>query len=170
MKKYTWKVLAKKSTIRFNIKYFQISNISGSFLKFDGEIIAEEDFQNPEIYLEIEADSIQTHNKESNFKIKSPLLLFTDNYPIITFRSKFGCKQSIGKIWELTGILTIKDTDHLVTMVINHSEIKPHSNQGTATFHLFGNILRSEFNIQYEYSSELSDEINLTLVIHLVRQ
>lgn len=170
MKKYFWEISTKNSSVRFKVKYLQISNITGSFLKFHGRVEAEENFQNPSIKLIINAESIQTYNKASDRKIKSSLLLSTNNYPLIEFVSDSGCSQSIGKIWELTGELSVKNISKPVTMVINYSQIRYNAPSPTATFHLFGKISRSEFNIDYENGKDLSDDIFLTSEIHLIRK
>jgi len=63
-----------------------ISNVSGTFKLFNGDVESEsDDFNNAKIAFEIDAASIDTNMAERDGHLKSPLFLDTEKYPKITF-------------------------------------------------------------------------------------
>ncbi len=170
MKKQTWELAPKHSSIQFKVKYLQISNVTGYFQKFSGTVATDEFFSAPEVSLFIEADSIETHNDKWNDQLRSEEFFATDRYPQIRFTSRDGCRKSSGKIWEMTGLLTIKEVSHPVTLLINFSDIKEDRKRPTALFHLFGTFSRRDFGFDKMDEKEIGDEILLNAEVFLVRK
>ncbi len=168
MKKQIWELAPKHSTIQFKVKYLQISNVTGYFQKFSGTVATDEFFSAPEVSLLIEASSIETHNNKWNEGLKE--LFAAELYPHISFTSKDGCLKSSGKIWEMSGLLTIKEISLPVTLLINFSDIKEDRKRPTALFHLFGTISRSDFGFDNMDEKEIGDEILLNAEVFLVRK
>ena len=169
MKKQTWELAPKHSTIQFKVKYLQISNVTGYFHKFSGTVATDEFFSAPEISILIEANSIETYNDKWNDQLRSAEFFAPELYPQISFISSDGCRKRSGRIWEITGQLTIKETSRPVTLLINFSDIKEDRKRPTALFHLFGTINRRDFGFDKLDEKEIGDEILLNAEIFLVR-
>src|SRR5258706_12002554 len=119
MPRYFWEIAEKQSVIFFKVKYLRFSNITGSFLKFIGSVVADDLFQDTEVTLHIEAGSVETHHAGHNMMLKGGQCLSVTDHPRITFHSVGGCKQSAGKIWELSGELTLKEYTTPLTLVVS---------------------------------------------------
>jgi polyisoprenoid-binding protein YceI len=145
--RYDWGISAASSLIEFSIKYYEIGRIKGYFRKFSGEIVAGNNFDNPEIKLRIDADSVSTHNKECDRSLTSPAFLSAKQYPDIGFESYHGCRLSEGGIQELTGDLKIRDTVHQVTLLVTLSEIKTLRKELNAQFSLTTSLLLSDYGV-----------------------
>jgi polyisoprenoid-binding protein YceI len=149
----------------------QISNISGSFLRFKGSVRSDELFRDPEISMEIESNSIETLSAKLNSELLSDPFLAAERRPYIKFHSVAGCRQSAGKIWELTGQLTVRDTCRDITLVINYSGTNEDGKGRTALFHLFGDISRSDFGlICLTDENDVSDRVQVNAEILMVRK
>lgn len=169
MKKYSWNISNENSSIQFKVKYYKISNIIGSFLRFSGMIVADESFKDPEISVAIEANSIQTWDKNLNAIIRSDSYLDAEKFPDIIFTSSQGCQPSAGGIQELTGDLNIRGIIHPVTMIINFSEIKKDLNAPIAIFHLFGKISLKDFQLGRQTDERVNDQILIYTEMNLYR-
>jgi polyisoprenoid-binding protein YceI len=170
MKKQTWELAPKHSTIQFKVKYLQISNVTGYFHKFSGTIATDEFFRAPEVSILIEADSIETYSDKWNARLRSEDFFATELYPQISFLSSDECRKSSGQIWEITGQLTIKKTSRPVTLLINFSDIKEDRKRPTALFHLYGTISRRDFGFDKMDEKEIGDEILLNAEVFLLRK
>jgi len=168
MKKYIWDISTQDSSLNFKVKYFRISNILGCFLRFEGKIITEESFKNPEISISIESDSIQTWNKIQDEKLRSFEYLNSEEFPYIKFSSTGGCRESSGGIWELSGELVIKSISKPITLVVSFTDIKENQKNPKALFYLFGKINRRDF--QFINSEDVGEDIYLNGVINLFRK
>ena len=150
MKKVVWELSVKNSLIHFKVKYLRISNITGQFLKFKGEVIADEFFNHPQVHLFIDANSVGAIQ-----------------HPVIEFNSVDGCRQSSGKIWELTGNVVANEMKSPLTLVVNFSDIKEGRRKPTANFHLFGKISRKRIGLVCTDEEDVSDELNIYAEIFL---
>jgi polyisoprenoid-binding protein YceI len=88
----------------------------------------------------------------------------------IEFVSKGGCKQSSGKIWELTGELVIKELRKPLTLIVNYSDIKEHLKRPVALFYLFGKISLKEMGLGVFHEKGISDEILLNAEIFMFKK
>jgi polyisoprenoid-binding protein YceI len=169
MKKYVWDIITKKSSIHFKVKYLQISNISGYFARFKGEVITGEFFVNPEVSLIIETNSIETSDANWNKILKTDTSLAEQQHPYLSFNSRGGCNQSSGKIWELTGDLSVKHEKSQMTMVVSMSSIKKKSKNSVALFRLFGKVSRKSLGLSC-MEEDVGDEVHVAAEIYLIRR
>lgn len=170
MAKHVWEISNKYSTIHFKLKYFEISNIIGAFLKFSGKVITDEFFINSAITFNIEAGSVETLNMDRNAKLRSGGFLSAAKHPFIKFISVGGCKQSVGKIWEVTGDLTLKEITKPVTLVIHSSDVKKNIKKPVAIFRLFGKINRKDFEFGDFNDKEIGNDIHVNAEIYMVKK
>jgi len=171
MKEYIWEFSESKSSIRFKVTYMQIGKISGSFLRFHGTVVSDDSFTHPELSLVIEVKSVETLDAECNETMLSDSFLSAADHPDIIYKSAGGCRQSVGKIWEITGDLSVKAAKRLMTLVISNRKISKHGQGLTAFFSLFGSISRKNFGLVYPFDDqEISDDVQIRAEIVLNRK
>ena len=168
-KKYAWELSLKNSAIQFKVKWFGISSISGQFSKFHTIVMADQSFTDPEIHLFIEAASAETADEKWNNALQHAGFLSAELHPVIEFTSIGGCLQSSGKIWEMSGDLTIKKIKQNITFVVSTADIRREKKKTVSIFQLFGSISRAAFSLHCEQDEEIADEIQLKAVITMTR-
>ena len=164
-KRFAWEISPKNSAIQFKVKWFGISSISRQFAKFRATVLADQSFTNPEIYLFIESNSAEVPDEKWNNALKDESFLSVSSHPVIEFTSVGGCRQSSGKIWELSGRLSVKGIQKDITMVVSASEIKRDKKKMTAVFHLFGSVSRTDFSLHCPSEENIADDVQLNAVI-----
>src|ERR1700761_7898602 len=102
MGQQVWEISSKRSFLQFRIAYFQISNITGSFLRFAGRVVVDEGFLHPQVELRVETESVETFDPKRNAKLRSADFLASTQFPYMKFSSVDGCKESGGMIREFT--------------------------------------------------------------------
>lgn len=105
----TWVIDPTHSSVKFTTKYMLISEVEGSFRKFDGTFTATQaDFKDLSANMTVEVGSINTDNESRDGHLKGEDFFSADKFPTMTFKST-GIK-SLGKgRLVLTGDLTIRD-------------------------------------------------------------
>jgi polyisoprenoid-binding protein YceI len=169
MKKYKWKVLADRSSIQVKVRYMKIGLIVAEFKKFHCEVDASDRFKNPEIHFSIDADSVNTHDREIDHKICSTRFLSVKKYPQILFSAIDGCAASPGGILELTGNLSVKAITQPITLVVNSSVLRLEERKNIASFNLFGSISMEEFNLECYSGDNLEDHLDIQTTLILQR-
>ena len=68
----TYKIDPAHSEINFKIRHLMITNVTGSFTKFDGTMESDkDDFTDAKIHFEADTDSITTHNEQRDAHLRS---------------------------------------------------------------------------------------------------
>lgn len=169
MKKHVWRISNKNSAIHFKAKYLRISSISGYFSKFKGTVVTEDFFKNPSVSLVIDSMSIETFDEKLDSILRSEAFFPKGKGQGIEFISMGGCKQSSGKIWELTGELVIEELRKPLTLIVNFSDIKEHLKRPVALFYLFGKIGLKEMGLGVFHEKGIGDEILLNAEIFMYK-
>jgi len=172
----TYKIDSSHSEITFKVKHLMITNVTGSFTKFDATMeAATADFSDATISFEADVNSITTNNEQRDGHLKSDDFFAAEKYPTIQFQST-SFKNVVSNDYVLAGNLTL----HGVTKPVEFSV----AYGGTATdpygqvksgFEITGSIIRSEFGLSWGAINEaggvvLSDEVKLHLNIQMVKQ
>jgi polyisoprenoid-binding protein YceI len=169
MSKVVWAISPENSRIYIKLKWLRISQLAAQLTLITGEVLADLFFANPEVYLFIEAGSLNTQYPEQNDRLKGPKILDAEKYPFLEFSSIGGCRLMSGSIWELTGDLTIKGSKHPLTLIINEADITQNRKKNIARFRLFGelNLEKADFNCSDEdhFSRIVSIEADITLQV-----
>lgn len=88
-KNTTWKIDPTHSEVDFKVKHMMISTVSGSFEKFDGEVVSSsDDFKNAKFSFTADIDSVNTKNTDRDNHLKSDDFFGAENHPKLTFTSK----------------------------------------------------------------------------------
>jgi polyisoprenoid-binding protein YceI len=109
----SYKIDMAHSDLGFSVKHMMVSNTSGHFDKYDGQIMFDfNDLAGSKIDVTVEASSINTRNEKRDEHLKSADFFDTVKFPNITFVSKKITATNI------TGDLTIKGVTKEVTIPV----------------------------------------------------
>lgn len=171
-----WAIDPAHSEIHFKVRHMMVSNVTGSFGKFEGSAESEnDDFQDADIEFSADVASISTNNTDRDNHLKSDDFFNAEQYPKLTFNSTSFTKKSDSD-YELKGDLTIRDVTKPVTLAVeyNGTAVDPYG-QTKAGFEISGKINRKDYNLKWSAVTEagnvvVSDEVRLVLNVQLVKQ
>ena len=174
--KTKWNLDPTHSEIGFKVKHMMITNVSGSFGKFDVQVETEgNDFSTATIDFTAELDSISTGNSDRDNHLKSGDFFDTAKYPSLRFVSTKLVKKDEGN-FVLHGDLVIRDVKKAVKLDVEYGGIgkDPWGNE-KAGFTLTGKINRTDFNLNWNAALEtggvlVSEEVKLYAEIQLIKQ
>jgi Uncharacterized conserved protein len=172
----TYKIDPAHSEITFKVKHLMISNVTGSFTKFDGELIADkDDFSDAKISFSADINSINTNAADRDGHLKSPDFFDAEKYPTLNFVST-EFKKAGGSEYKLLGNLTIKDVTKPIELNAEFlgTATDPWGN-AKAGFEVSGKINRTEFGLTWNAALEtggvlVSEDVKLQFNIQLVKQ
>lgn len=175
-KKTKWNLDATHSEIGFKVKHMMITNVSGSFGKYDIKVETEnKDFTTGSIVFTAAVDSITTGSADRDNHLKSGDFFDAAQYPELRFVSKSMTKKDEDS-YELIGDLTIRDITRPVKFNVEHGGIgkDPWGNE-KAGFTLTGKINRTDFNLNWNAALEtggvlVSEEVRLYADVQLVKE
>lgn len=172
----TYKIDGAHSEITFKVKHLMITNVTGSFTKFDATMeSAAADFSDAKISFEADVNSISTNNEQRDGHLKSDDFFSAEKFPTLNFKSTSFTHKG-GSDYTLTGDLTIRDITKSVSFPVEYG--------GTATdpygqvksgFEIAGKFNRSEFGLTWSAVTEaggvmVSDEVKLHLSVQMIKQ
>jgi polyisoprenoid-binding protein YceI len=172
----TYKIDPTHSEINFKVKHLMITNVTGSFTKFDATLESDAaDFTDAKISFEADIDSISTHNEQRDGHLKSEDFFAAEKFPKLSFVSKSFTKNGEDE-YTLTGDLTIRDVTKTVDLNVEYggTMTDPWGNV-KAGFEINGKINRKEFGLGWGAVTEaggvvVSDEVKLHLNVQMVKQ
>lgn len=174
--KTQWAVDPVHSEIQFKVKHMVISTVTGQFERFSGSAESEgDDFEGATVTFEIEADSINTRNKDRDAHLRSDDFFNAEKYPKITFKSKSFTKAGDND-YKLVGDLRIRDVVKEVTLDVEYGGMVENDGYGNvkAGFEVTGKINRKDFGLRWNGVTEagqiiVSDEVKLLLNVQFAK-
>ncbi len=172
----TYKIDTAHSEITFKVKHLMITNVTGSFTKFDATMEAEQaDFSDAKISFEADVNSISTNNEQRDGHLKSDDFFAAEKFPKLSFVSTSFTKIS-DEEYTLTGNLTLRGVTKSIVLGVEYG--------GTATdpygqvksgFEIGGKINRKDFGLTWGAVTEaggvvVSDEVKLHLAVQMIKQ
>ena len=116
----TWVIDTAHSDVQFKIKHLVISNVTGSFKKFEGTILKEgDDFNNAKVNFTIDVKSIDTNQAQRDGHLQSGDFFAADQYPEITYESTSFLKVDGGN-YKMNGNLTMKGVTKPVELNVEY--------------------------------------------------
>lgn len=171
-----WVMDPLHSEVQFKVKHLVISTVTGSFRKFEGEVVTEsEDFQDSEIDFSLDVDSIDTTQEARDQHLKGTDFFDAEQFPKITFKST-SLKKVDGSDYKLNGDLTIKGITKPVTLNVEFGgSAADFYGQTKAGFEITGKISRKEFGLTWDPVTEagsivVGDEIKLIINAQFTKQ
>ena len=173
--KTKWNVDPTHSEIGFKVKHMMITNVSGSFGKFDITANTEDnDFSTAAIAITADLTSITTGNADRDNHLKSGDFFDATKFPELRFVSGKLEKKSDND-FVLYGELTIKDVTKPIVLDVEFGGIgkDPWGNE-KAGFTIKGKISRTDFGLNWNAALEtggvlVSEEVKLFGEIQLIR-
>ena len=151
----TYKVDPSHSEVTFKVKHLMITNVTGTFSKFDATLDADkEDFSDAKVTFEADINSISTNNEQRDGHLKSDDFFNAEQYPNMTFKST-SFKKVSGNKYKLTGNLTIRNITKTVTFdVIYGGTVKDPWGNTKAGFKATTVINRFDYNLKWNTVTE----------------
>ena len=171
-----WKIDESHSEIGFKVKHLMITNVSGYFTRFTGNMLtSSDDFHDATISFEAAADSIDTQNRQRDEHLRNGDFFDAANHPKISFVPK-KVKKVDDEQYKLLGELTIKGETHPIELDVVHAgtTIDPYG-QTKAGFALKGRLHRADYGLRWNATTEaggivLSDEVKLNMEVQLIKE
>lgn len=174
--KTKWNVDPAHSEIGFKVKHMMITNVSGSFGKFDVQVETnDDDFTTANIDFTADINSITTANADRDNHLKSLDFFDGANYPQLKFVSTKMEKKD-NENYELSGNLTIRDVTKPVKLAVELGGIgkDPWGNE-KAGFTITGKIIRTDFKLNWNAALEtggvlVSEDVKLYAEVQLIKK
>ena len=172
----TYKIDAAHSEILFKVKHLMITNVTGSFGKFEGTMEADApDFTDAQVSFDADIDSISTNNAQRDGHLKGEDFFAADKFPKLTFVSTSFEKLS-DEDYKLNGNLTIRDVTKPVSLDVTYGGTTNDPwGQTKVGFEIAGKVNRKEFGLSFHAVTEtgsvmLSEEVKLLLNVQFTKQ
>lgn len=148
--KTTWVIDPVHSEVLFKIKHLVISSVTGSFKKFEGNVISEgADFNNAKFSFSIDVKSIDTNQPQRDEHLQSGDFFDADTYSEISFESTSFLKVR-NNDYKMIGNLTLKGVTKPIEL---HVEYGGFENDGHGNvkhgFEITGIVNRKEFGMSW---------------------
>lgn len=146
----TWTIDRSHSDVSFSVSHLVVSEATGKFKQFDGELKAKsDDFTDAEIAFTIDAASINTEDEKRDGHLKSADFFDVAKYPTITFKSK-SFKKVDGNKYKLVGDLTMHGVTKTVELdAVFKGTAKSPWGQTVGAFKLSGTVDRKDFGLTW---------------------
>lgn len=171
-----WSLDPTHSELGFKIKHLMISNVSGSFTKFDVQTeTSSDDFRDAQVVANVNVSSINTSNGQRDEHLRNADFFEVQTHPNLVFKSTKVEKLN-SENFSLYGDLTIKDITKPVKLAVEFNGIaKDAWGNIKAGFTINGKINRKDFGITYNAVMEtggvmLGEEVKINGDIQLVKQ
>lgn len=172
----TFKIDAAHSEITFKVKHLMITNVTGSFTKFDATMESNAaDFSDATISFEADVNSISTNNEQRDAHLKSDDFFSAEKFPKLSFDNGKLVKKSEDK-YTLTGEFTIRDVTKTIELDVEYGGTMTDPwGQVKSGFEISGKINRKDFGLAWGAVTEaggvvVSDEVKLHLAVQMVKQ
>lgn len=158
-----WTVDKSHARLGFSITHLMVSEVEGSFKKFDATITGtKEDFSDAVVQLSAETNSINTENEGRDEHIKGADFLDVAKYSTLSFTST-SFKKIADKKYKVTGNLTFHGVTKPVELEATYNMgISPITKKAIVGFKITGKLKRSDFALAPSVpNAMLSDEITI---------
>jgi polyisoprenoid-binding protein YceI len=175
-KKTTWKLDPAHSEIGFKVKHMMITNVSGSFEKFDAHVeTTGVDFITAKIEFTADVSSITTNNADRDTHLKSADFFDAANHPHLKFVST-KVERKDDDNYLVQGNLTIRDVTKPVQLNAEFGGIgkDPWGNE-KAGFTITGKINRTDYKLNWNAALEaggvlVGEEVKIQAELQLIKQ
>lgn len=144
----TFKVDKSHSSLGFSISHLLISEVDGSFGKFDATLTSsKEDFSDAVVELTADVSTINTNNEGRDKHLRSADFFDIEKFPTLTFKSTAFTKTG-DKTYKVTGDLTMHGVTKSITLdaTLTGTTVG-RSGKKIVAFKTTGVIKRSEFGV-----------------------
>lgn len=166
-----WDIDPAHSQVMFNVSHLVISEVTGSFKSFSGNITASKpDFTDAKIDFRVDINSINTENQMRDDHLKGDDFFNAGKFPQMIFKGK-ELKKISGNKYQLTGDLTIRDITKTVTLDVTYAgTVNDPWGNTKAGFKIKGKINRFDYNLKWNTMTEAGGAVvgqDVEMVINL---
>jgi polyisoprenoid-binding protein YceI len=172
--KTIWAIDPNHSIVQFKVKHLAVSNVSGNFNVFSGNLETNnETFNDSAVHFEIDTNSVDTNNSERDGHLMSPHFFDAAKFPKITFK---GTLQKAAEDFLLLGELTMLETTKTVKLSVEFTGTGTGRFGDTrAGFEINGKLNRKDYGLNFGLLTEagslvVGEEIKLHCDIQLIKQ
>jgi polyisoprenoid-binding protein YceI len=169
-----WVIDPMHSEIQFKVRHLAISNVTGTFRKFQGSLTSEsEDLEDAVVDVTIQAATIDTNNPDRDNHLRSGEFLNTGEFPVMRYEGKL---QREGEDYVVNGALTILGiTQSVQLQAVFTGTGKGRFGDERAGFEASGKIHRKHFGLSWNMAAEgggliIGEEVKLHFEIQMIRQ
>ncbi len=145
----TWQVNDDHSEVLFSVPYLSVSEVTGRFSKFSGELELDEQGKALKLAMSIEAASIDTGHAQRDGHLRAQEFIFTQKHPQITFQSQTIETVGPAKL-KVAGVLSLRGKTRPLTLEVSLSDVQIDSWKHENRFAKFSLVIkRSDFGIQW---------------------
>lgn len=144
-----WALDKNHSGVSFVVRHLGLSNVRGRFDDFEATLDIGSSLDSVSVTAEVKLASVDTNNKDRDAHLRSTDFFDTEHNRVMTFRSTSIAGD--GENYELAGDLTIAGITKQVKFDVefNGTEVFPGDQSTHAGFTATGQILRSDFGIDF---------------------
>ena len=168
-----WELDKMHAKLGFSISHLMVSDVEGSFKKFDATITAtnETDFTDAVAELTAEVASIYTEDDKRDEHLRNPDFFDAEKYPTLSFKSTSFKKTGTGK-YAIKGNLTMHGVTKPVTLLaIARTGTNPMNKKTITGFKVTGTIDRTDFGIAPSTpSAMLGKEVTITANAEFIKK
>ncbi|WP_025741970.1 YceI family protein [Aquimarina pacifica] len=149
-----WEIDNAHSKIGFEISYFKISTIKGTFDQYEATLLSNsEDLIDASINIKIKAASINTNQSSRDKHLRGTDFFDVEKYPEITFYSTTFTKTTIDNQYHIKGQFTMGGITQniILNALYKGSFMHPRFKELKHVFEITGSIPREEHNIGINY-------------------
>lgn len=149
-----WQVDAAHSNVKFSVTHMVVSEVEGSFRKFEGTLEhTKADLSDAKIMFTVDVNSINTDNERRDGHLKSDDFFNVEKYPQMKFVST-SFTPAGGKKYKLAGNLTIRDITKPVTFDVTYNGSVTNGGKSKAGFKATTTINRFDYNLKWDRATE----------------
>lgn len=172
-----WTIDPAHSEIHFKVKHLMITTVTGSFGKYEAEIVAPgDDLSKARVTFRAEAASVTTGNEQRDAHLKSPDFFDTAKHPHIVFTATRTEDVDHDGSWTLHGDLTINGITKPIALDVEFGGVmKDPWGNTKAGVSIHGKLDRKQWGLNWNAALEaggllVSDEVRIACEVQLVQQ
>jgi|GEM_PF-331989 len=145
----TWQLNDDHSEILFKVPYLGVSEVTGRFGEFSGDVEFDDNGHVSKIAISIDASSVDTGHGQRDGHLRAREFFFTQKHPRITFASQ-SIRQVTPQRLSVSGDLRIRDRIRPLTFDVEFSNVQMDSWKYENRFAKFRFVIkRSEFGLTW---------------------
>jgi polyisoprenoid-binding protein YceI len=146
----TWDIDPVHSEVGFVVRHLVVTKVRGRFADVKGHIVTAENPLESRVEVEVDLNSISTHNEQRDGHLRSADFFEVETHPTMTYKAS-GFRQD-GDRFVLDGELTLKGVTKVVpvTFEVNGIGENPLAGTTVAGFSGTASINRKDFGVNFE--------------------
>lgn len=174
-KEIKWKLDPSHSEVGFRVKHLMISNVKGSFRKFNAIVYTmNRDFTTARIDFWAESDSVDTGDQKRDTHLRGDEFFDSKKYPEVTFSSTHISQADRLGNHNMDGLLTIRGVQKPVHLLVGFGGIAKDSyGNEKAGFKVTGTLNRKDWGLTWNSKIDgggllLGDDVKIICEVELI--